>query len=1059
MKLLRALIANHPLANILFFVVIITGAVAYFSLPREQDPEVNFNWVNISTPLPGASAEDVESRVTNPLEDAVRQVQDVRFVVSSSREGVSNILVRFDDIGERNFDKRVNDLRRELQNKANTELPAEALDPDIFEVTSSNGFPTATVFLQGTRDDELLRSTARQVQQDLDRIAGVDRVLALGFHDPELLVEFDPAKLSAHGLNAAQLSDTLRPWFRDVFAGKLDANDGEWLVRVSGTSEDPADLAGFSMPGANGVRVRLDQLAQVYRGRDTPRQLAGSNGQPGVLITVSKANKVNMLELVDRINEYVAEKNQVLASSGLKLFVSDDQSVPTRTALGVMQSNATVGLILVLAVCWLFLGSRIAFMVALGVVFSIAGTFIVLSQVGFTLNISVLLGIVIVLGMLVDDVVVVEAMYYRMQRGMDAMHAAIESLQEVGTPVLAAVLTTMAAFLPLMLLPGILGKFMFVIPLVVTVGLAVSLVEAIWMLPAHVTTMGASAIRSSRSQKIRERATHWVRVNYTRWLISVLRKPGRYLLTALLLFVGSLIAAYYGAVHSMGPLKFEFFAFDPIRVYYVNLDMPAKSAIEDTLSSTMDVEQLVRDGLREGEARSVVSVAGVKFTDIEPKFGNRYGQVIVSLNPDAAEMRSYDEILASIDDATNAYRGDGEISYFKLTGGPPAGRDFSVKVRGDNDQELFAAAEAVKQIVRGFPGASNITDDRSPGRNELSLEVDVDAARKAGLEPGMVARLIRLHLDGEIIADLRDAGEKLELRVRGLRQSDHDVRAILNDPITLPSGRSMPLGNLVRASERRSAGIIHHWNLRRSISIEADLDSDQISTDLANRRLVEEWQNIRTQHPNADLDFSGVLDDILESQRAMGPFFLLGIGLIYIILAAQFKSYFQPLMILTTVFLALTGVTLGLIVSRNPMSLFTMYGTVALMGIAVNAAIVLISAANDRVASGMRVLHATVYAARRRVIAILITTGTTIAGLFSLAVGLGGKSLIWGPVAASIVWGLAFSTALTLLVIPVLYRLFMQQGGIWKVLKPYWHAFVRMISRLLGRKSQPIKSR
>ncbi|HPF72134.1 MAG TPA: efflux RND transporter permease subunit [Xanthomonadaceae bacterium] len=1024
MRLLRSLIENHPLANIAFAVVLAMGLLSYLKMPREQDPEINFNWVNISTALPGASAVDIEERVTNPLEDAIRNVQDTRFVVSTSREGISNILVRFRDIDERTFDKRINDLRREIQNKANTELPADVIDPRVLEITSSNGFPTAMIVLTGQASDETLRAAARSVKDDLEQITGVDQVLALGFQDPELLVDFDPQALAARGLNASQLSDSLRLWFRDVFAGKVSTRDGEWLVRVSGTSADPEQIARFALraPGDAEARIPLDSIASVHRGRDIPRQLAASDGHPAVLMSVSKIAYTNTLDLVDSIRDYVARKNQVLAVDGLQLQLSDDQTIPTRSALGVMESNALIGLILVMAVCWLFLGTRIALMVSLGVVFSITGTFWFLSAYGSTLNVSVLLGVVIVLGMLVDDaVVVVEAMYYRMLRGMNGIDAAIDSLREVGMPVIAAVCTTIAAFMPLMLLPGIVGKFMFIIPFVVTVGLSVSLIEAFWMLPAHVGGLDRAALSTSRTQAIRERWTHHVRTRYTRALIHVMRRPGRYLLLALVLFLASVAAL------AMGAVKFQFFAFDPIRVIYVNVDMPSKSSIDDTIREASRVEQHVRKALEAGEARSVQSLAGIKFTDVEPLYGDSYGQVIISVNPATAEMRGFYDILAGVRKEVSTLTSPAELSLFVNSGGPPTGKPVSVKVRADDPTELRAAADEMKRIVRGIKGAHDVVDDEVPGRNELSLSVDIDAARQAGFDPGQVARLVGLHVDGEIIADLRDEGEKVELRVRSARASVDNVDRLLDDPIALPAGGSVPLRTLVRAEHGKSPGLIRHWNLRRAITVESELDLEQNDTAAANDELKAEWEKVRSRFPGTNLDFSGQLDDLNESLSAMGPLFLLGLGLIYLILAAQFRSYFQPLLILVTVPLAFTGVTLGLVISRNPLSLYTLYGVIALTGISVNAAIVLISAANDRRREGMRTLHATLYAARRRVIAVLMTTGTTIAGLASLAFGLGGKSLLWGPVASSIVWGLAFSTVLTLLVIPVLYRFFMQQ--------------------------------
>jgi multidrug efflux pump subunit AcrB len=1026
MRLVRALITNHPLANIAFVVVILMGLLAYGQMPREQDPEINFNWVNVSTTLPGASAEDVERRVTNPLEDSIRNVQDVKFVVSSSREGVSNILVRFRDIPVRVFDKRVNDLRREIQNKANAELPAETLDPEIQEITTSNGFPTAMVVLTGQADDEPLRAAARGVKEDLEQIPGVDQVLALGFQDPELLVEFSPPALAARGLTAADLARGLGLWFRDTFAGKVETQGGEWLVRVSGATPDPELLAEFHLqpPGAAGARVPLDAVAKVRRGRDDPRQLASLGGQPGVMLSVNKIGYTNTLELVGRVSDYLERKNAVLAGSGLKLVLADDQTVATREALGIMQSNAIVGLLLVLVTCWLFLGSRISALVALGVVFSVMGSFVLLDAVGFTLNVSVLLGIVIVLGMLVDDaVVLVEAMYFRMERGMQALDAALASIGEVGQPVLAAVATTIAAFLPLMLLPGIVGKFMFVIPFVVTVGLAVSLIEAFWMLPSHVVMLGGRAISRSRTQSLRERWTHRLRVRYTRLLIQVMRHPSAYLGLAFALFLGAAAAVGGGLV------KFQFFASDPIRLYYVNVDMPPDAPIEETLRQTLAVEARVRAQLREGEARSVTALAGIKFTEMEPLYGDQYGQITVSLNPATPEVRALDDIIEGMRESVTQTPGRAQISFLKISGGPPTAKPISVKVRADDRTELRAAADAVKAIVAQIPGARDVVDNDTPGRNELSLRVDVNAARNAGLDPGLVARLVRLHIDGEVVADLRDRGEKVELRVRAEPRTVARIQEVLDDPVALPGGGTTTLGALLVAEERESLGLIRHWNLRRAITVEADLDKEITDTLAANAALRAEWEKIRSRYPGTDLDFSGELDDINESLEAMGPLFLLGVGLIYLILAAQFRSYFQPLLILVTVPLAFTGVTLGLLVSGNPLSLYTLYGVIALTGIAVNAAIVLIDAANTRRAAGLSTLHATLYAARRRVIAILMTTGTTIAGLSSLAFGLAGKSLLWGPVAASIVWGLAFSTLLTLFVVPVLYRLFMRWGA------------------------------
>lgn len=1031
MKLLQALLRNHPLANVAFAVVIVLGILSYVQMPRAQDPEINFNWVSVSTALPGASAEDVERLVTNPLEDGIRRVSDVRWVVSNSRENVSSILVRFHDLSPAAFDKRINDLRREVQNKANTELPPEAEDPMILEITTSNGFPTASMMLLGTADDETLRRAGRQVKLDLERLGGVDQVYASGLREPELLVTPDEAALAARGLNATQVADALRAVFRDVSAGTLEARGGAWSVTAQGIALDPERLAAVPVvhPARPQVSARLGDVARIERAREPATQLASMNGQPAISLAVTKKANTHTLELVQRLRDYIDQRNPALAAAGLRLVLTDDQTVPTREAIGVMESNALLGLVTVLLICWAFLGWRIGVLVALGIPFSLAGTVAVLHALDHTLNISVLLGIVIALGMLVDDaVVVVEAIYYRVARGAQAFDAAVDGVREVFAPVLSSVATTLAAFLPLMLLPGIVGKFMFVIPFVVALALLISLVEAFWMMPTHVVALNLRLDHGRRSQRWRNEFNRRIRLWYGRALAQVLRRARWSLFVAVALVAGA------AGLFAVGVVKVQFFAFDPLRLFYVNVDMPPQATLEETLRETEAVEQAVRRRLREGEARSVVSVAGLKFTETEPVYGDPYGQVAVSLNPRVDGGREVGEIVAALRPEIEALPGPGRKSFTELSGGPPRAKPIAVKVRGDDYAELRRAADAIRRNVAALPGAKDVTDDDVPGRPKLTLRFDHEAVRRAGVDPAQLARQVRILVDGEIVAFTRDEGDKIEVRVRAAERVRDDPAALLDEPVVLPNGQVSRLGALMQVQVEEGKGFIRHYNLRRTITVEANLDDpqanpDALNTAQANERIRQAWQTLRLQYPGVDLDFTGELEDIQESLDAMGVLFALGVGLIYLILATQFVSYWQPLMILVTVPLAFTGVVFGLALTGNPLSLYTLYGVIALTGIAVNSAIVLIDAANDRRRAGMGVLHAAMWAARRRVVPILITSTTTIGGLLSLAMGLGGHSLLWGPVAASIVWGLSFSTVLTLFVVPLLYVVFMRRAG------------------------------
>ncbi|QBQ54464.1 efflux RND transporter permease subunit [Nitrosococcus wardiae] len=1009
---------NHVLANLTFTLILTAGALAYIHLPKEQNPPVNFNWVHISTAFPGASAEDVEKLITEPLEEGLRQVQDIRFSSSTSREGLSLILVRFQDIDNRTYDKRLNDLRREVQNKADQELPKAAEEPEFFELTTANMFPAAMILVSGAADDEVLRRNARIIREDLERIPGIENVGTIGLREPELQVEFSPERLRAVGVTPADLAETVAAYFQDIAAGNVRQANQQWLVRVVGTHSDPHDLGQFPLKTAHG-QISIDSVATVSRGREKPEELVRHHGKPGVLLIIDKKSSTGSLEFIKNLKAYITSHNEISRESGVKLVLVDDQTPRTEAALRIMENNAALGLVLVTLTTWVFFGSRISFFIGIGIPFTLAGTFLVLYVLGESLNISVFLGVVIALGMLVDDaVVVVEAIYYCLQRGAAHMAAVVQGLSEVTAPVVTSVLTTIAAFLPLMLTPGLLGKFMFVIPLVVTVALAVSLLEAFWMLPVHIMGSKIGTHNPSPLQHYRVRFTHYLRVKYTQGLIHLLRRPKRSLL-AILLFIGA-----FGVLASNW-VRADFFAADPIRLFYVNVEMAPNTPLDETLRLIEVLDTKVRRHIKPEELRQTVGYAGMMFTGTEVLSGDQYGQVVVSLKPQEGQLRSVDETIETMRKDLVNTPGPVRVSFLRISEGPPVSRPISIKVRGDDLERLHQAVAALESILRNLPGVKDITSDNIPGKLQLNLHLDGDAIKRSGLDPASVTHIIRLLFDGEIVASTRKQGEKLEVRVRAKRTSVPDIDTVLRQPIALPDGGEIALGQLVKVDKGLGQVAIRHYNFRRTITLEADIDRKVTDIVAVNRHIQQEWENLRARFPGIDLDFSGAFEDIQESIQALALLFLLGIGLIYIILGTQFRSYWQPLMILAAVPMAFTGVLFGLIVTNNPLSLYTLYGAVALTGIAINAAIVLIVAANDRLNQGMSVLHAAIYAARRRLIPILITSLSTIAGLFALAIGLGGQSLLWGPMASAIVWGLGISTLLTLFVIPLLYRMFM----------------------------------
>ena len=1023
----RNFLSNHVLANLTFVLILVVGSVVFMQMPREKDPEINFNWINILTVLPGASATDIEKRVTDPIEDAINsRIDDINFVSSTSRESSSNILVRFNQLSEREFDKRVADLRREVQNVYTDQLPDDADDPNILEITSSNGFPTATIVLRGLGSDEGFRRSARNIRDEIERIEGVDRADSIGLYEPELHIEFYPERLAGLGISPGDIADTVRSYFQDVSIGDLETDSGKWVIRLQGTDSDPSILAEYPIVTAQGV-VQLSAIADIVLITEEPSILVRYDGEPAVNLSISKTADTNVLELLDTLRDFVDEKNELSGVTGIEVFLVDDQTSSTREALSLMQNNALIGLILVLFVTWLFLGSRIAIFTSIGIPFTMAGTFIILHLMGMTLNNSVLLGVVIALGMIVDDaVVVVEAIYYRISRGAKALDAAIESLKEVFSPVTTSVLTTVAIFMPLTLVPGILGDFMRVIPLTVCVALLFSLIEAYWMLPVHVA--GNNNTRApSKVAKKRSAITHTIRVRYTKALIQTIRHPIIAFGAVFPIVLFSLSMIVWSFLSDNGPIKVNFFAADPLRIFYIDVEMPQGSSLEETLEVTLEIERRAIALIEDNELRASVSYTGQQFTQTEPLFGDSIGQVLVSLKPKNEGGREVLDIADIIEaQVANNYEGVGNITLLRLEDGPPVERPIAVKVIGDDFDEIQRATQAIEDHMRSTGLYTNITQDYRAGNAELVLKHKGEAIQRAGILPTTVTRALQAYVDGELVTQFQSNGEEILVRVKAKQEAHSDIDQLLRQTISLPNGSEIALGDLVEPTYTQGQQNIRHYNFRRTITLESDIVTEETNTVRANALIQENWETIRENYPTISLDFSGQLDDIYESVSSLISLFFMGIGIIYIILGTQFKSYWQPFIIIFgTLPLALTGVIIGLLITRNAVSLYTLYGVVALAGIAVNAAIVLISAANDRINNGMSLSHATIYAARRRVIPILITSLTTVAGLFSLAVGLAGQSLVWGPVAMAIVSGLSISTLLTLFVIPLIYRILM----------------------------------
>jgi multidrug efflux pump subunit AcrB len=971
-----SLFRSHRLADLILALVLLLGAWAYHAMPRAQYPEVELNWVAVAVVWPGATALDVEREIALPLEAAARRVNDVRFVAATSRDHVATLLVRFHDLGQGRFERQLAVLDREIR-QASADFPKEARSPQIIELNSSNFFPTAMVVVSGASADGSVCELAEATREKLEKLPGVGRVWSYGMRGRELAVTFDPALLARHGVSLESLTRGVAEQTRSLPAGMADMSGRRYAMRVEGLNANPDFLAELPIADADGRMVPLGDLARVATGIAPARELVRLDGKPAVLLSVIKRENVNTLTLTDAVHDMVQQTNRTFGAPILTLL--DDQSATTREAIHVMEANALFGLMVVLTVTWFFLGHRLALLTSIGVPFALAGMFLALHLMGQTLNVSVLLGVAIVLGIPLDDAVVVaEAIRLRLAAGMQRSQAVAEALKEVARPVTASIFATCLAFAPLLFLPGLMGRFMFVTPLAVVLTLLCSLAASLWILPRHAVAWGGGG----RETGWRERFARRMRRYYGRGLLWSLRHPAP---------VYALFAAVFllaGAALTLDWVKPRWFASDPLRVFNINLQMPPASNLETTMAAARELEQAAKRIARPGELNATLAMAGLQFTPSELVIGEQMGQITISMAPPSASARGVAEYVAALRPALQA-SGAESISVQVLSADLPMLSSLSLRFTGAPLDRLAIAARELRLALENTPGFSDISDDAGFSQPRLTLQVDAPAAARVGLDPFKLAGLVRLHFEGVAVGKIHDGDQSLDVVLRGRAMTQTEVQHWLSKPWRLPDGRQVNPGDLFTLTMESTPGELRRVNGERAITLHAGFDQDRITARQAVVAVETAWSEISQNHPGVSLVQGGELDDVKASLRDLLLFLVLGFVLMYALLAFQFGRLLLPLVILVTTPMALAGVALGLLISGQPITLYTLYGCVALSGVAVNASIVLVSAGEDRLARGQMPLAAAFSAGRRRLVPILITTLTVIGGSGVAGVRLG----------------------------------------------------------------------
>lgn len=1011
----RFAVGQPVLVNLFALVVVVAGVMTLLQMTREVYPLVPIGAASIVTTLVGASPEEVEELITAPIEDEIADIEGIDFISSTSSEGRSFIWVEFEasveDVG-----RRVIELSNEVARVSG--LPEGAEAPVVREASVRP--PTIGVAIYGDAPEASLRAVGRTLKERLERIDGVAEALTTGIRDREIRVEVDPDRLFAYGVPLDALTQALIGRGNNVPAGQIEGGRRNRLVRGMAKVEGAADVANVVIrPGEAGGALRVRDVSRVQEGFAEGRTAARVNGQPAIVFLLLKQENKDAIRVSERVRSALASMERDLPA-GIQVSTFGDKAAWVRLNLRILYQNAGLGLLLVMAILWFFIGFRNGAMAALGIPVALSGGVLLMAGLGITINLLSLLALILSLGIVVDDaIIIIENVYRHVQAGASRASAAVVGTGEVLWPVLASTATTCSAFLPMLLMTGVLGKFFAIIPKVVVAALVASAIEALFVLPSHLADFGARPLASPSPRHGSGRFER-LYVRLLRWAL-----PRRHAVIAAAVVV---TAGWVGA--ALWAKEVVLFTDADVESFDVRVRLPVDASKEETDRVLAAIEARLLD-LENPDVEAVVSLRGYSRTRGFPLRGDEVGMVTVYMKERMARTsldagtRLMERAMGLFDDIV----GPVALDLVKFEDGPPRGAPVAVRLSGDDLDELAELSEAVQAELRRIPGTRNISDNHQLGKRELRLSVDEERAAGFGLTGSQVHRWLASALAGQPLMSTRRGDEEIDVVVELQESVRRDPDRLLELRLVAPAGTgpggdelaTVALSELASVEAGRGLSRVRRRNRHRAITVTAELFGGATSAGV-NRALARRLTPLTRAHPDVRFEFGGEFEDTQESVQSLLLAFILAGLIIYAILASQFRSFVQPMVVMMAIPLSLLGVSIGFFASGEAVGLIALIGVVGLAGIVVNDSLVLVDFINVRRRDGLALDEAIVEAARLRLRPIWLTSITTIAGLAPLALGVGGRSELLAPMATAMSWGLCFSTGLILVVVPCLYR-------------------------------------
>jgi multidrug efflux pump subunit AcrB len=1020
-RLIGYFVHRHLLVHVMTAAIVVLGYRAAVNTPRETFPDVTLNQLIVQATLAGASAQDVETKVTIPIEEAVDAIDGVKRHYTIVTDNLSLTTVELDDdVTLDELDEAEKDLRSEID--AINDFPPDMEDDPVILRVSAQKLPVLEIALAGPSVE--VAETARMLERKLERLDQVSRVTPVGLRDAEVRVLLDPTRARELGVSLLDVVAAIESRNVSSTGGSLEIDADRRQVVLWSRYADPEDVGDTILRFApGGGAVRIHDVARIELGREDTGLLAHTDGRPGVSLVVQKQADADILDTVDAA---LALVQSTPLPEGVTWTIARDESYWTRNRLELITANGLVGAVLIAIALLVFLSPGVSLWVLVGIPVVFLGVLAAFPVVGLSVNIVTLTGLVVVLGMVVDDAVVVaERIVTFRQEGLDATAAAARGTIEVARPVLASALTTMLAFIPLWAVGGMAGKMSASMPTVVVLALLISLFESFFILPAHMAMSGAVPPPKRAFVVAME---EWYR-----------RLLGR-VLTRRLAICGIFVAVFATVMVVVAPrLSVSIFPQEDAEAVFARVTMPLGTPIERTEAVAASIEgQLTR--LMGNDLSAVTARIGHQETQnqgFERERGAAENEASVRAVLRRDQRRRTPQEWMAVLERDLVVPADTDLVFEAAQVGPPMGLPVTIHVAGNDDGARRTAALDIAAWLRGIDGVVNVDVDERPGMHQVDLNLDYERLARLGLSARDVGNTLKAAFHGIEASEHRDLDETTELRVMLDPAARGSLDSLLELPVRSASGTLVRLRDVVRPVETASVSRIYHRYGVRTATVAASFAAGSPLTALSMaERIDTELLPRFASRPDVDVYQGGEAVESRRTTAGVSNVALMAFAAVTVVIALMLGSFVEAFLVIAIVPFAIAAVVLVFFVHDTPFTLFAMMGTIGLAGVVVNASIVMVDAIHRRlehIPAAERHLHddEMIDAVVGRLRPILVTSITTLGGVLPMAYGIGGYDFVVAPMSLALGWGLGLSTLVTLVLVPALYSIAsdLRRGG------------------------------